>query len=409
MAVEIKEVSTKKELRIFSLLHKQHYKDHEYYIPQLDSEMLHKFNREKSAELKKVSDMAFFLAYKDGKPVGRITAHVIPEHNQVWKDNLGWFGFWITPNDEEVAFALLDTAYNWIKERGLDAMRGPGEFVFPEIGMVVEGFTSHHNLMIPYNYYYYKDLIEAYKTPDKRKVEKVVDMVCYYYDVAHGDLPEKIKRINAKMKQRSNFTIRPINMKGFEHDVKGIFRIFDEAWKDNFGSIPLGDDVMDEVKESLKMILDPNMILMVENDKQEIIAFQIVLPDANEAIRDLNGRLFWPPWNFLKLLWRLKVRRTRWCRLWATGILKDYRKKGIDAMLYEEMIVRGRKRGYKHCDISWQLESNYDINRAIEAVGGKYYRRLRLYEFLIKEGVKTSRPVLTQHTDALAERMGYKQ
>ena len=404
MSIEIRKVSTKKELKTFMFMHKKHYKGHEYYIPELDMEIKYLFNKKKNPIFKE-AEIEYFLAYSNGKPVGRISAQIINEHNKAWNDNIGWFGFWITPNDEEIAYALLNTAFNWVKDRGYDAMRGPGNFSYPDFGLLTNGFTLPHNLMLPYNYYYYKDLLDNYKSPDKKKFEVVENLLCYYYDVANSDIPARIKRINKKLMQRSNYKIRAINPKKFDEEANHIFEIFEEAWKENFGSIPLNNEMMSHVKTSLKMIYDPNMIIFAENEEGKIIGFQIVLPDVNEIIRDFNGKLLCPPWNLFKFIWRSKFKRTKWCRLWATGIIKEYRKKGIDAMLYERSISTGKKRGYKHCDISWQLESNYEINKAIEAVGGKLYKELKLYELPIKDGVKTSRPVHTAHTDKLVSRM----
>lgn len=393
MSVTIKRVTTKKELKTFSFLHKKHYKNDSFFISELDHEIKFMFNKKKNPFYKE-ADVEFFLAYNDNVPVGRICAHVIHTHNKIWNENIGWFGFWITPNDEDIAFALLDTVFNCLKKKGVDAVRGPGNFCYyHEWGLLIHGFAQPNRMMLPYNAYYYKDLLGRYTAPNKKKYHKKIDLLNFYYDITHSETPPRLKRINKRIHEKNQIRIRSLNMKQFEEDVQNIFKINNIVYNNNFGTLPVPDSILNLIKDQLKFILDPEMILFAENNKGETVGLQIVLPDVNCMIRDLKGSLLFPPWNIIKFLWRAKIRRPKWCRLWAFGVLEEYRKKGIDALFYEEAIKKAQTRGYKHCDIGWVLDCNYNIIKAVESVGGKYYKRFRIYECLINKNAKTQKPV----------------
>ncbi len=385
MSVIVKKVESKKDLKIFARLHHKLYQDDEYYVPELDMEVDALLDRDKNPFFKE-AEADYFLAYQNGEVVGRITAHIVHSHNDYWKENIGWFGFWLCPNDRDVAFALLDTAYEWVKAKGCTAVRGPANFCYyHEWGLLVEGFNTPHNVMNTYNHYYYQDLLEAYER-DGRKFENVKNMYSYFYDLEHSVIPERIHRINQRHLKKGEFRVRPFRMKDFATDVEHVFRLLNKELDKNWGSIPVPQIIQEEISGKLKTILDPELVLFAENKEGLPIALILVLPNVNEMIGDFKGRLFWPPWNILKFLWRAKVKRTRHVRLWAMAIAEDYRKRGADALLYEAVYHNARRRGYKIVDIGWVLETTYDIRRAVEKVGGRKDKTHRLYQIELVPG-----------------------
>jgi hypothetical protein len=318
-----------------------------------------------------------FLARRGGKVVGRIAALEDPRYNDFHKVKYGWFGLFECIDDLEVAKALLAEAEKWVKARGLSEILGPANFSSNnEWGFLVDGFDKEPVLMMPYNPEYYLKLVE------QAGYGKAKDLWAWEVDLTKP-VPEKIARVAEKVRGREGITVRQANMKDWDNEVRRIKEIYNDAWEKNWGFVPMTDKEFDHLAKDLKMILIPEMTLIAEV-KGEAVAFAITLPDANQAIKKANGRLF--PFGLVKML--LAMKKIRFGRLAILGIKAGYRKRGLDAILMCDTFVNGRKLGWYGGEIGWTLEDNDMVNRAIELFGAKKYKTYRVYSKQLEAALK---------------------
>ena len=371
MAIEIKKVTNSSELKEFIKFPWQIYKDDKHWVPPLISEQIKHYDQTKNVFFRHAK-AEYYMAFKDGKLSGTIAAIINHNHNSFWKETTGFFGAFECIDDQEVANALIDQAKAFTKAEGMNILRGPATFSTNDpCGLLVDGFDYEPQFMMGYNAQYYQKLIENYgfkKAKDLWSFIKTVD----------EPLPEKVAKIVEFVKKRYKFTIRSVDMKNLVTEINHYKRIYNLAWEKNWGFIPLEDYEIDEIAKDIKQVLDPDLLLFVEKDGVPI-AFTMAVPNMNEGIKKCNGKLF--PFGVFKLLWTM--RKPKWVRLMTTGIIEEYRSHGVDALLYAGLVERGTKKSFKYCDISWQLEDNDLINRAIETMGGKLYKIHRFYDLSI--------------------------
>ncbi|MEW5737562.1 MAG: GNAT family N-acetyltransferase [Myxococcota bacterium] len=314
-----------------------------------------------------------FLARRGGKIVGRIAAIEDPRYNEFHETKTGWFGFFECIEDVGVAKALFEAAEAWVKARGLATIMGPASFSSNgEWAFLAEGFDKPPAIMMPYNPPYYLKLTEACG------YAKAKDLWAWEIDI-QGGAPEKVARIAEKVKQREGITIRPANLKDWDNEVRRIKDIYNSAWEKNWGFVPMTDAEFDLLGKELKMVLNPKLVLFAEV-KGEPVAFCITTPDANQAIKKANGRLttFGMPIGLVKML--LELKRIKQGRLIAMGIKKEFRKRGLDSVLFLETFRACKELGWWGGEIGWTLEDNDMVNRAIELFGCKKYKTYRVYE-----------------------------
>lgn len=308
--------------------------------------------------------------------VGTIAAIFNPRHNEIHNDRVGFFGLFECINDFEVAEALLDAAAHWLRQRGLTAMRGPITFTqWDEYGCLVDGFDDSPRILMTYNMPYYPEFFEAYG------LEKAMDLYAYKWDLVEQfggqveNFPPKLLRVVEKLKARSNVTLRRVDMKHFDLEVQKVKEIYDAAWEHNWGAVPITDKEVDHAATQLKQILDPDLVMFAEvNDR--VVGMALTLPDANLVLQKMGGHLF--PFGIFKALWY--QRQIKWLRVWALGVVPEYRKRGLDAVLYFETAKTAMQKGYRYMEGSWILENNVDIRRVIENMGGQVYKTYRVYE-----------------------------
>jgi GNAT superfamily N-acetyltransferase len=318
-------------------------------------------------------EVELFLARRGGKVVGRIAAVSNPPYNTLHGTNVGFFGLFECVNDAGVARALFDAAGAWLRAKGYTSVIGPMSYSTNyECGLLVEGFHLPPAVMMAYNPAYYGELLEA------NGFTKAKDL--YAWELSSSvEPPEKVARIAEKIRQREGVTVRPVRLDQFESEVKTLKGLYNAAWEKNWGFVPMTDQEFDHLAREMKQVVRPELALVAEV-KGEPVAFSLTLPDANQALKAANGRLtqFGLPIGLVKLL--LASRRINRLRLIVLGIKEGYRRRGLDAILYLDTLRTARALGYEGGEISWTLEDNHLVNRAIESMGGKRSKTYRVYE-----------------------------
>jgi GNAT superfamily N-acetyltransferase len=322
----------------------------------------------------RVAEVTHFLVRRDGVAVGRVSAAVNRRFNEFYGSKIGFFGFFESEKDPEIARMLLDAAAAWLRERGMTAMRGPGGYsnaTHESQAVLVEGFEFPPTVELTHNPPWYGALIESCG------LEKVKDYVAY--TIEFDSVPkERIERLSAAVRKRANITTRTADMSRFREEVGLIVKIYNEAWSANWGFLPLTDEDADAVAESLKPIVDPGLVRFAYVDGEPVAVFGAI-PDPNWALR--------PRWKWygdgdlVRLLRVLRMRRhIPRVRLMFFGIRPQWRRLGVDAVLFQELYEYGEPRGYRQGEPSMLLEDNEMVIRPSAAMGGHEYKRWRIYE-----------------------------
>ena len=348
------------------------YKDDPNYVPELFMSQKELFNPRKNPFLQNAK-VESFLAKKNGKVVGRISAILNNRYNEYHKCNVGFFGFFDLINDFQVAKTLLDTAIGWCKARGLNAVLGPCNFSTNDTaGLLIDGFDEPPKIMMTYNKPYYKDFVEGYGF--------VKEMDLYAYILYTHKASEKSIRLARALERRlaiQGITFRNINLKKFGKEVELIMDVYNHAWKDNWGFVPMTEDEIQHLGNNLKMIANKNWIYIAE-DKGKPVGFGVTLNNINEITKDFKkGRLF--PFNVIKLL--LRRHKTDYVRILALGVLDEYRKKGIEAILFSKNILQARADNVIAGEVSWVLESNAEMVCSAEKLNSELYKTYRIYRY----------------------------
>jgi len=320
----------------------------------------------------KHSSVQPFLAYRDGKIVGRIAAIWNVHHNEFNQVSEGQFGFFDCIDDQDVANALFDAAIDWVKAKGGNTIVGPiNQSTNESCGLLVEGFDMPPMAMMIYNRPYYMDLINNFGFTKK------VDLLAYRIETkqANQRSVQLLERLEDRL-NRSGIVLRQINLKDFKNEVKKIKKVYNKAWDKNLGFVPMTDEEFAWVAKDLKMIVDPRFCIIAEKDN-EIVGFSVAIPNINEIlIKIKRGRLL--PTGIFKILFGKK--KIKWLRVMMLGVLEDYRKLGIEACLYGRIIKNAKLYGIEGAECSWMLEDNYMMNHAIEQINAALYKRYRLFE-----------------------------
>jgi GNAT superfamily N-acetyltransferase len=312
----------------------------------------------------------FFLARHGGRTVGRVAGILDKTYNRVHEEKAGFFGFYESMDDGDVARALLTRARGWVFDRGAEIMRGP---VNPstnyECGMLVEGFDASPVIMMTYNPRYYPVLM------DQVGLRKAKDLLAYYVGTKEFDAA-KIGRVADRVVATNSIRVRPINVKDFDADVAKVWEVYNKAWIRNWGFIPMSREEFFAMGKEMKQILKPDLVLIGEVNGR-VVGFALALPDINRALKPAGGKLF--PTGLFKILYHQRSIKT--IRVLALGVIEEYRTSGIAAAFYAELFRRGRRLGYCDCEMSWILEDNILMTRSLELMGAKPYKTYRIYEW----------------------------
>ncbi|CAM4235738.1 N-acetyltransferase [Corallococcus soli] len=348
------------------------YRDDPNWVPPLEMERKDFLDPKKNPFFD-YAEVELFLARRGSDVVGRVAAIKNPRHMEVHGTKEGFFGLFECVNDAGVARGLLDAASAWLKARGIDRLLGPANFSSnQDWGLLVEGFDTPPALMMPYNPTYYLGLLETCG------FTKAKDLWAYELS-SSAEPPEKVARIAEKIRQREGVTVRPVNLKDFPAEVARIKEVYNSAWEKNWGFIPFTEREFDHMAKEMKTIVRPELVLIAEV-KGEPVAFSMTLPDANPAFKAANGRLttFGLPIGLMKLV--LASRSLKRLRLLTLGIKEGYRRRGLDAILYLDTLRTAKALGYTGGEISWTLEDNHLVNRAIESMGGQRSKTYRVFQ-----------------------------
>jgi hypothetical protein len=366
--IEVLPADGRRALRQFIRLPWKIYRDDPCWVPPLLQDMKKLLDKSKHPFFEH-STAEFFLAWHNGEPVGRIAAILNNNHNRFHNERTAFFGFFECIDDREAASALLDRAVQWAQDRGMTELRGPMSYSTNEtVGLLVDGFDTSPYIMMTHNPAYYSSLIES------AGFEKAMDLYAWWLSTEKG-LNPKIIRVGEKVLKNEDVRVRSINLKRFWDDVEAIKRIYNNGWSNNWGFVPMTDAEFLHMAKDLKPAVDPRVILIAEKNG-EPVAFSLALPDFNQALKKINGRLF--PTGLIKLLYY--SRKIRQVRVLALGITKKFQNwNGLGAALYYESFRRGVEAGYRSCEFSWTLESNDLINRSMSLFGAQIYKRYRIY------------------------------
>jgi hypothetical protein len=367
MQIEI--VSDKKSLEQFIRFPWAVYEGDPNWVPPLISEM--KFILGEENPFFRHAEAAYFLARDSGNVVGRIAAIIDRNHINTHNEQAGFFGFFECLPDPAVACGLLDAAAAWLKERDIEIMRGPvNPSTNDECGFLLEGFDSPPMIMMTYTPQYYLDYM------DRCGMEKARDLYAYISVIKEVSAGGRLERLASGVKTRvPGITVRPANMKNFRHELEVVKEIYNSAWSHNWGFVPMTDEEIESMAKRLKPLIAPELLIMAEVNGDPA-AFFMAVPDYNQVLRRVNGRL--GPVGLLKFLWY--SRKISDIRVLTMGVKEEYRKKGIEGLLYLESFKSAMRQGYERAEMSWVLEDNVLMQRGCELMGGKLYKRYRIYE-----------------------------
>ncbi len=366
--VHITEVRTKKEFKKFLSFPWKIYKNDPNWVPPLLADMKEKLDKKKNPFFEH-AEIELFLAYRNDQIVGRIAAIVDENHNQMHNEKVVFFGLYESINDVEVASFLLDKAAEWGRKRGMEILRGPMNISMnDECAFLLEGFDSPPVVMMTYNPPDYLDLME------KCGLVKAKDLYAFYMTKDHATAA-KVQEIVDRIKKETEVKLRTVDMKNLAEEVKNIKFIYNNAWERNWGFVPWTDREMDHMVKKLKQFADPRLVIFAEH-KGKPIGFAFGFPNYNEVIKRMNGKL--TPLSIIKFL--IYRRKIKGMRAVVFGVLKEYRQAGISYLLYSELEKNALEAGYEWGETSWQLEDNDAINRFVESLGGKVYKKYRIFE-----------------------------
>jgi GNAT superfamily N-acetyltransferase len=368
---EIKKVSKKKDLKKFIKMAWKIYENIPQWVPPLIIDQLELLSWDKHP-FHKHAEVEYFIAYKNGEPVGRIAGIVNHIHNEYHNEKTGFFGFFECINNQDVANLLFDSAKDFLKEKGMERMRGPMNFSTNEdCGLLIEGFEHPPVIMMPYNPEYYIGLFEKYG------LTKIKELYAWRItkDEVSSEKMRLMERIIRELSNDERVKMRSVNMKDFENEVERIKMIYNDAWSNNWGFVPFTDEEFYHLAKKLKQVVDPRLVFIVELNG-EPIGFSLALPDINKALKKINGRLL--PFGIFKLL--MEAKKIKNIRVITMGVRKGYRLRGIDAYFYYSTIKKGIECGYDEAEMSWILEDNAPMNRLLEHLGAKIYKKYGIYE-----------------------------
>jgi hypothetical protein len=349
------------------------YQDDSVWVPPFKMSLEGLFNK-KHPFYTKAQVQAYILMDDNGQDCGRILAIHNRAHNEFHQEEVGFFGFFECINDPIAADILFQACREWLRSQGLQKMRGP---VNPstnyECGLLVDGFHDSPQIMMTYNPTYYAELFSSVG------LSQVKDLYAYTMPTTVV-MPEVVQKISKRSETSHKITYRPIDKKRWDQEIDNLIDIYNDAWEKNWGFIPMTDAEFHHTAKDLKSVADPRFILIAEVDKKPA-AFLVCLPDYNQVFKQIpNGSLF--PTGLFKLLTPKK--RINRVRVITLGVKKEYRKIGLEALLYikiQEEVLKAQ--GYVESEMSWILEDNLNMTKPLVRMGAKPYKTYRLFEQVI--------------------------
>jgi len=382
MPVEISPVASRRDRREFVDLPYRLHSTSEQWIPPLRLErrlfLTPRFN-----PFFDEGEVGLFLARREGRVVGRISAHIDRPFNEHHGTSWGWFGFLETEDDPEIAEALFAAAEAWLRERGQERMIGPADFrMNDESGVLIEGYDREPMIRQNWHPPYYKELCEACE------LDKVVDLYMWELHISDREkIVPAIFELAEQVEPKHGITIRRMSRRRLRRDLDVFGEIYNDAWKRNFGFVPYSEKDLDEYAQSMQLVFDRDWFMVAEH-QGEPVAVAITIPDVNQVLRRMKGRL-------LPLGWWRYLRRKRTidrCRVGFLGVKPEYQHTGVAAALYVEHFDNAERLPIKWGEMGWILENNRAMNRGMEAMNGRIVKRYRMYERRFDPAAEPARP-----------------
>ncbi len=364
-------VSGRRELREFILLPFRLYEGVDQWVPPLISERKRHLNRRKNPFFEH-AEAEYFLARRGDRVVGRITAQVDERFNEFHDNDWGMFGFFECEDDPDVAAALLEAARGWLRERGRDHMIGPLDFsTNHECGLLVSGHELRPQILENWHHPYYGPLIEACGP------QKAMDLYKWSLHVTgRSDVMPIIFELADKLEPEHGIRIRDMRKRDLHGEVERFMEIYNAAWERNWGFVPLTEHEIEHYASELKPVIDENWAMVAEKiDTGETVGVALTLPDYNQVLHELGGRLL--PVGWIKAL--RKAPKVDAVRVFALGVKPEYQHTGVAAALYKRHYDMAEATPQKGGETGWILETNKPMNKAMEAMGGEIVKRYRIY------------------------------
>jgi hypothetical protein len=372
VGVEVKAVSGGRDLKAFIDLPFSLHANHPQWVPPLKLERRIFLNRRLNAFFSH-GEAEYFLARRDGRVVGRISAQVNHAFNDYQQKNWGWFGFLELEDDAEVLDALLGVAAGWLAERGKERMVGPASFAMnDESGILIEGFELRPMIVQPWNPPYYQQRIEA------AQMTKAMDLLMWNLEVSDREkvLPV-IFELAEKVQSEHGIRVRPMRRRQLRKDMDAFAEVYNSAWSKNWDFVPYSKKDLDAYAQELQLVFDKHWFMIAEReDTGEVVGMAITVPDVNQVLAQMHGKLLplgW--WKFLT-----KGKRIDRVRVGFLGVKPEYQHTGVAAKLYVEHFNAAAVRPQSGGEMGWILETNTPMNRGMEAMGGRVVKRYRVYE-----------------------------
>jgi GNAT superfamily N-acetyltransferase len=350
------------------------YKDDPNWVAPLYLERFEHLDSKKNPYFQH-AEAQLFLAERDGRPVGRISAQIDRLRLDRYNDKTGQFGFLEAPDDGAVFGALFAAAESWLRQRGMNSAQGPFSFsINDECGLLVDGFDHPPSMMMGHGRRYYPAHAE------KAGYRKAKDLIAYAYD-PQKELPRALAHTYEKAIRSENIKLRPLSKKTLARDLDDIMAIFNDAWSHNWGFVPFTPAEVAALAKNLKLLITSEYVWIADYQGRPA-AMAISLPNLNEWIRDLDGRLL--PFGVAKLLWRIFLQHPKTARMPLMGVRKEFHGTPAGSALALAVIESCRRYhasiGLVQAELSWILEDNTAMRRIIEMLGGKPYKTYRIYE-----------------------------
>lgn len=368
MTIVLKKVESTGDIDRFIQLPHQLYSDDPLWIAPLDSERKKFLSPSKNPFFEHAEADHFLALSTDGKTLGRISATVDHDYNRYHNKNIGYFGMFECINDKEISTLLLNSAAQWCRDKGMDRIRGPLNLsTNHECGLLVENFNDPPVIGMPYNPPYYADLLLHWG------FKKIKDLISFKIQLTC--IPEYLQRAVSLLEKRGRFSVRCMQMDRFDQELDVLWEIYNAAWETNWGFVPMNHKEFVFTAREMKAIVDPRVCFIAEVNG-EPVGFSLALPDVNQALKSMKGKLF--PFGWLKFI--LNKKRIDRYRVITLGVKKQYRRLGIEAFFNHATYKQLMEINIYKVDMSWVLEDNQDIIGPIEKIGGVPYKRHRIYE-----------------------------
>ncbi len=374
--LEIRPVRSRSDLMRFIRLPWRIYRNSPNWVPPLIFERKQFLNRRKNPFFNH-AEAEYFLAWRGGRPVGRITAQIDHDFNEHHGHAWGMFGFFECDDDQEAAGALVDAAATWLRERGRDRMVGPFDFTMnDEAGLLIEGFEIKPMVKQPWHHPYYQDLLEG------SGMSKAIDLYMWSLNVdKRSDVAPMIWQVAEQAEKEHGVTLRHMRKKHLQREVEAFVEVYNAAWKDNWGFTPMRVEDFEHTADEMKPLLSEDWLMICEKDG-EVIAAALTVPDFNQAFAKANGRLL--PFGGIRML--AKLRSIDAVRVGFLGVKPEYQHTGVAALLYREHFDMAEKTPQKAGETGWILETNKPMNRAMEGMGGRIAKKYRVFEKVLRPG-----------------------